>query len=245
MILAIIVVSAFVTSFISAIIGMAGGLILMGVYGMTLPVGAAFVLHGLTQMTANGYRCYLLKSHIIWKRFFLYVVGAVMALGIFLVLKYVPNKKVLFLVMGALACTSPFLGKLWFADYAKGLWPVVAGLMTNGLQMIAGVGGPILDLFFVNSNMTKKQNISNKAVTQTLAHGVKVVYFSILVWEGLAEFPEFIGPLPVALAMGSAVLGAWTGAKVMERLSERNFKIAMRTVVVLVGIVYLVKGIML
>ena len=45
---------------------MLGGLILMGVLASLLPVGAAMVLHGLIQLTSNGYRAWLNRKDIQW-----------------------------------------------------------------------------------------------------------------------------------------------------------------------------------
>jgi len=47
------------TSFVSGIFGMAGGMILMGILLAIMPLAAAMVLHGLTQMAANGWRARL------------------------------------------------------------------------------------------------------------------------------------------------------------------------------------------
>jgi uncharacterized membrane protein YfcA len=51
-----IAVAAFATSFLSGIFGMIGGLVLMGVLLLFLPVPVAMTLHAITQMTANGWR---------------------------------------------------------------------------------------------------------------------------------------------------------------------------------------------
>ena len=47
---------AFITSAISGIFGMSGGMILMGYLAFVLPVSAAMMMHGATQAVANGYR---------------------------------------------------------------------------------------------------------------------------------------------------------------------------------------------
>ena len=54
--LSVIAVASLVTSFISGILGMAGGMILMGVLLALLPLPAAMLLHGISQLTANGWR---------------------------------------------------------------------------------------------------------------------------------------------------------------------------------------------
>ena len=44
------------TSFLSGIFGMAGGMILVGILLVLLPVPEAMMLHGVTQMASNGWR---------------------------------------------------------------------------------------------------------------------------------------------------------------------------------------------
>ena len=54
--LAVIGISILVTSFISGIFGMAGGLILLGVLLLFMDVAPAMVLFGTIQIAANGWR---------------------------------------------------------------------------------------------------------------------------------------------------------------------------------------------
>lgn len=54
--LLIILLATLSTAFLSSIFGMLGGLILMGVLITIMPVSQAMVLHGLIQLTSNGYR---------------------------------------------------------------------------------------------------------------------------------------------------------------------------------------------
>ena len=54
-----LVVMSFVTAAISGVFGMAGGLLLKGALALVLPVSATFVVHGLLQLVANGWRAIL------------------------------------------------------------------------------------------------------------------------------------------------------------------------------------------
>ena len=63
----IVVVASLATAFLSSIFGMLGGLILMGILVSLMQVGPAMVLHGLIQMTSNGYRAWLNRIDINWK----------------------------------------------------------------------------------------------------------------------------------------------------------------------------------
>ena len=70
-VLAIIAATILVTSFISGIFGMAGGLILLGVLLVFLDVAPAMVLFGTIQTAANGWRATLWWRHvhvgIVWR----------------------------------------------------------------------------------------------------------------------------------------------------------------------------------
>ncbi len=62
-----IIITAFLTSVLSGLVGMAGGAVLMAVLITILPVSSAMILHGATQAMANGSRTLLLREHLIWR----------------------------------------------------------------------------------------------------------------------------------------------------------------------------------
>ena len=62
----ILAIGVLVTSIISGILGMGGGMILMGLYGLLLTVPVAMVLHGVTQFAANGSRAWIHRRAIRW-----------------------------------------------------------------------------------------------------------------------------------------------------------------------------------
>src|SRR3977135_4407444 len=65
----ILAVSAVVTSFVSGILGMAGGMILMGILLAMMPLPAAMMLHGITQLASNAWRAFLWRSEVDWRIF--------------------------------------------------------------------------------------------------------------------------------------------------------------------------------
>ena len=44
------------TSFLSGLFGMAGGLVLVGILLLLMPLPVAMMLHAVTQMASNGWR---------------------------------------------------------------------------------------------------------------------------------------------------------------------------------------------
>src|SRR5262249_54157758 len=94
LVFSVLAFSTLVTSFISGILGMAGGMILMGVLLACLPLPAAMMLHGIAQFTANGWRTLMLRRNVDWRIFGGYAAGAVLMLVVFAFLKLVVSKPV-------------------------------------------------------------------------------------------------------------------------------------------------------
>ena len=57
----------------------------------------------------------------------------------------------------------------------------LAGAIGGALQLVAGVTGPILDIFYVRTGMTRQVNVSTKSAAQVMGHLTKVTYFGALV----------------------------------------------------------------
>ena len=79
-VLAALAAVAVVTSFISGVFGMAGGMLLIGFLLVLLPVPVAMVFHGVIQIAANGWRAWLWRHHINWGVVLGFGMGAVFSL---------------------------------------------------------------------------------------------------------------------------------------------------------------------
>ena len=61
----ILIIAAFVTSMISAVIGMGGGITLLGIMALLIPEGYMVVaLHGVIQLVSNLTRTTIFRAHI-------------------------------------------------------------------------------------------------------------------------------------------------------------------------------------
>ena len=63
--LTILIIAAFVTSSISAVLGMGGGIILLGIMAILIPEGYMVIaLHGVIQLFSNTTRTYVFRNHL-------------------------------------------------------------------------------------------------------------------------------------------------------------------------------------
>jgi uncharacterized protein len=232
-----IVAMAFVTATLSGVFGMAGGLVLMGALAAVLPVSAAFVTHGLLQLTANGWRAILHRKHVRWDIVGWYALASLVAGVAVSFLALAPTKPLLYLLLGLVPWLT-WLPQRWInLDAGKPPQAFLSGLSVTGLNLSAGVAGPLLDIFFVRTELTRHAIVATKAATQVFAHLAKiVVYGAPLIGAGGKGLPPW---WVFALAIPLSMAGTAVGGVILDRLSDVNFKRWTRWIVTGVGVTYL------
>ncbi|MFC4724741.1 TSUP family transporter [Glycocaulis abyssi] len=237
----IILFAVLATAFLSAVFGMAGGLILMGVLAAILPVPAAMVMHGAVQSVSNGWRAVLLRRYILWKSIGWYMAGSAAVALILLSFTLILPRPWLFIVLG-LVPLIVWLPKSVFAlDATKPGQGIACGVSVTGLNVIAGVSGPLLDTFYQNVEADRRSIVATKAATQVAAHGVKIAYYiapALAAGEGGSFWL-------IAVAIPLSVIGTTLGAKVLDRMSEDVFRRWTKRLVTLIGAYYFVQGVWL
>ena len=241
LLLALLALSALVTSFISGILGMAGGMILMGILLAVLPLPAAMMLHGITQLASNAWRAFLWRSEVDWRVFRGYAYGALAALAIFAAVKLVVSKPIALVVMGLTPFLTLALPEKLHLNVERRGHPVSCGLICSALSLSAGVSGPILDIFFVRSRMGRHQVVATKAMTQSLSHVLKIFYFGAVTAVEGGDVEPWLAAMMVALAF----TGTSLSRRVLERMNDASFRWWTRWTVMSLGVFYLASGVLL
>lgn len=233
--------AAFVTSVISAVFGMAGGMILMGLYAATLPVQVAMVLHGVTQLFANGFRAFLLRDRIFTPGLVWYGAGALGSLAFFTWLALVVSRPVMFVLLGGIPLALTVLPRRLAPNFVSPRAALACGALTTAASLLAGVSGSLLDVFFVRAELDRFEVIATKAFTQAVGHILKITYFAWLVRGPALEMnvPLWLYPTLVVCAFA----GTRAGGKILESLSDAMFRRWTGRLVVALSLVYLWRGI--
>jgi uncharacterized membrane protein YfcA len=237
----LIAVAALLTSALSAVFGMAGGMILMGLYAATLPVQAAMILHGITQLFANGFRAFLLRRHVFAPGLVWYALGAAVTLALFTVLAIVVPRPLVFLFMGGIPLALMLLPARFAPSFERPRHALACGAFATAASLLSGVSGPLLDMFFVRTSLDRFQVVATKAITQAAGHVLKIVYFGGLVRTADADLnlPWWIYPMLVACAF----LGTRLGGRLLDGMGDANFRRWSARIVGALGLVYVWKGV--
>ncbi|MEE2525360.1 sulfite exporter TauE/SafE family protein [Hyphobacterium sp. HN65] len=241
MIWPLILLATLVTACISGIFGMAGGLILMGVLVLLLPVSAAMVTHGAIQSVSNGWRALLWRDFIYWRVLAIYLAGSLAAFLILIGLAFELSKPWLYIILGLVPALIWIPRRRLALDARKPIHAVICGFAVTGLNIIAGVSGPLLDIFFIADGMDRRSIVATKAATQVAAHAAKIAFYIMpaLAAGSLSQWPWLLAAAPLA------IIGTTLGARVLKLISDADFRKYTKWIVTGVGMIYVVRGVLL
>jgi len=233
----IIVITVVATSVLSGILGMAGGMVLMAVLVSTLSVANAMILHGAVQTTANGSRAWFLRTHIKWQILPCYLLGAAVAVALFTWLALVPNAGAVLVLVGIFPWLARLSKKLQGLDITKPLTTVTCGIVVTSAQLLAGASGPLLDVFYLRSPLSRLEIVASKALTQALGHILKIVYYGFIISVS-TTLPAWL----YGAALVAAVVGTRLGTRLLHRWNDKNFTQVSQIVILTIASVCVIQG---
>ncbi len=214
----LLVIASFFTSALTAAFGVGGGVAMLALLGLFIPVAALIPVHGAVQLGSNTGRAWHQRAHIRFAIATPFIVGSLIgaAVGAYVVVQ-LPDallKLVLGVFVIAVTWTKiPGAARLSHAGLAAG--SAVLALAT----MFVGATGPLLSAFFAQLIPDdRKALIATHAAGMTVQHALKVIAFA------LAGF-AFWRWLPfIALMIASGYLGTIYGTRLLEKLPEETFR---------------------
>lgn len=235
---ALLVVASFFTSALTAAFGVGGGVAMLALLGLFVPVAALIPVHGAVQLGSNTGRAWHQRAHLRRDIIGPFLAGSLIgAVAGAMVVVQLPDA-LLKLILGAfiIAVTwtkIPGFDRLGRAGLAIG------SAVTALLTMFVGATGPLLSAFFAQIIPDDR-----KALVATHAGGMTVQHFLKVVVFGFAGF-AFAQWLPLVAAMiASGYLGTVYGSAWLERLPEATFRRWFRIGITLLALDMIRRGLM-
>ena len=136
---------------------MAGGMILVGVLLVYFDVATGMLIFSIIQFVANGWRAVLWRRFVLWRIFFVYVLGALLSFAVMRYVAIVPSKAVVYLGLGLMPFAIEMLpGRPRPNIEWRGV-PFLTGVLTTIIQFLTGVGGLFLDISSRRACLTAKR----------------------------------------------------------------------------------------
>lgn len=241
----LVLLAVLLTSLLSGIVGMAGGMILMAMLVVVYSVPVAMMLLGVTQAGANGSRAWFLRRHIRWPVLLPHLLGSGLCVAVFAVFRFIPDRGLVLLLIGVMPWLALLLPTRVAFDVERPAMAFGCGLWVTAAQLLAGVSGPLLDLFYQRSRLDRHQIVATKAMTQTVGHLTKLGYYGgLLIAAGEPVFDNGEAPSWLfLLVIPVAIIGTRIGTRILDRLDEALFRRISSQIILALGAACMVAGI--
>lgn len=225
----ILALVAFLTSTITAVVGIGGGMMLIAIMPSFLPLNALIPVHGLTQISSNLSRAVFGYKDVQYKVIPKFLIGSFIGIGIFagilnlISLEYVP------LFIGAYILLS-----LWSAKFNEKIKKYenyfLAGFFQTGLSMVVGATGPLTMTLLLKDYKNKDKVVATSAALMSITHILKVFVFT---YFGFVFF-DYI-EIIIAMIIGS-IAGSWLGTKLRDKIDAKKFTIILKVLLTALAI---------
>jgi len=211
-----LIVCAFFSSALTAVIGLGGGILLISVMPGLLPAAAVVPVHGVVQLASNASRALFGLRHVAWGPVGQYAAGAVVGAALGARWVVTVNETTLALLLGLfvlLVTWVPGIKKV----HLPGSFASVGALQTF-ISLFVGAAGPLISPLLLRQGLPRDRLVVTHGAMMTVLHGLKLAAFTLLGFS--------LGPyLPLLCGMILAViLGSWAGTWLRRRLPEARFR---------------------
>jgi uncharacterized membrane protein YfcA len=215
---ALLVVASAFTSALTAAFGIGGGLAMLALMGLFVPIAALIPVHGAVQLGSNSGRAWHQRKFVRMDIARPFVAGSVVGavFGVFLVVQ-LPDA-LLKIVLGSFILLLTWMKIPGIHRLTRtGLGVASVGIAI--LSMLVGATGPLVAVLLARFlDNDRKALVATSAIAMTTQHALKIVVF------GIAGF-AFWQWLPLVAAMIlSGFLGTVYGSTLLERMPEETFR---------------------
>lgn len=206
---------AFCTSWITAVSGTGGGLILIGLMAGVVPPAALIPVHGVVQLASNVSRSIFSWKSIRWEYVASFLLGSLLGGSIATVFIQFINLDYMTLLVAAfilLSVWAPNWIKLFLTQRTE-MFGI--GLIQTGLGTVGAITGPLANASMMRLGLNHDQVVTTAAAQMSITHVMRITAFALL-GVSLAEW------FWLMLGMSAGViLGSWVGTRSRANLNQQ------------------------
>lgn len=229
----LLIALSFVTSALTVVLGLGGGVTLLAFMGNVMPAAAIIPVHGLVQLGSNFGRAYAMRCYVVWRIVRWMSLGSIV--GVIIGGQIVVSLPAhwLQLVLGCFVLYSAWL-PMW-NTLGRGRSMTLVGVISAFISMFVGASGPFL-IGILKDALDKRQIIGTMAAIMSLQHFMKVIAFTLFGFM----YSDWAGLIMLMIITG--FLGTLTGRFLLDRMSDDRFKWILKVLLTVLSLRLIYKG---
>jgi len=219
----------FITSGITAMIGVGGGMILIAILPSFLPASVLIPIHGLNQWASNFSRAAFSYKDVQLQVMPMFLFGSVLGMFMmsaviyFISLSYIPIFIGLYILLSLHSDT--FNKKIRkFENY------FLIGFFQTGLSMVVGATGPLSMTLLLKEFSDREKVVATQAALMSMTHLFKIFVF---IFFGFVFF-DYLGVV-LTMMIGS-IIGSYIGTFFRRKIDAEKFKKMLKVLLTLLAI---------
>lgn len=224
-----LVLTSALTSFITAAMGIGGGVLLLAIMASIMPPLALIPVHGLVQFGSNANRALMTRVHIHWPTVLRFSIGAFIgALIASQILVQLPVDW----IQRAVACFILYMvwGPKPKQRVISAFKTVFYGGLTTLVSMFVGATGPLVAAFIHRMDKDKLATTATFSACMSFQHVTKAAVF------GAVGFSFANWLVPILLMIAAGALGTWLGLQLLNRIPAHLFRRIFSLIVTLLAL---------
>lgn len=227
----VLVATSFLTSALTAAMGLGGGVAMLAVLSLGLPVTSVLPVHGVVQVGSNAGRVIIQRRHLVQPVLLWFALGSLAGIAL--------GASVVVSIPDAVAKWALALFILWSVYRKKPsttaqrhgkIYYVAGGVVSSFCTMIVGATGPLVAALLARTGLIKQPLVATHAACMVIQHGMKILAFGTLGFA-YAQWAPLIAAMIV-----SGVAGTWVGTRVLDNLPESAFRFGFKVVMTAVSL---------
>ena len=217
-----------ITSGITAMIGVGGGMILIAILPSFLPASTLIPIHGINQWASNFSRAAFSYKDVQLQVIPMFLLGSVIGVLMmsfviyFISLSYIPLFIGLYILLSL--HSESFNKKIRrFENY------FLIGFFQTGLSMVVGATGPLSMTLLLKEFNDKEKVIATQAALMSMTHLFKIFAFIFL---GFVFF-DYIGV--ISTMMIGSIIGSYIGTWFRKKIDAEKFKKMLKVLLTLLA----------
>lgn len=216
-----LIAASFVSSTLTAVVGLGGGVLLISLMPGLLPAAAVVPVHGVVQLASNVSRVAFGVRHAQWRLVGAFALGA--AAGAAVGSQVVVNvpEGVLPVLLGVFVLLVTWVPKSWLDVQWPGKFATVGAVQTF-VSLFVGAAGPLVSPVLLREGLSRDRIVVTHGAMMSVLHAFKIVTFGLLGFS-LAPYLPLLAGMIISVSLGS-----WAGTRLRGRLPEDRFRTVMK-----------------